>query len=219
MISIPIKSLVEVIAACDPAAGKRSQTKVKRTRSRSAIVVIGQDLLARVYLLKAWAERCLTSALTEEIFKTQVDWKPRLFTIDSAANQSLYGDELQMRARERGIHLPLVPFYPPTNIDKDWNISNILQPLLLEGRLVFQPTQYEAFSEMEGHPTSRTKDIIDAIAMAVSKLSPIKHHKVTHNEEAEYIIRNLREIGAPAWYIDQRNRELTGGSLLPTRPW
>src|SRR3990167_7242573 len=87
------------VAFSDPAGGKTSSSKLKRTSARSSIIVIGVDDMCHVFVLHAWAERCPTDRYVEHLFKVNDDFKPKIFGIEANAMQSLFSDMLAREAR------------------------------------------------------------------------------------------------------------------------
>jgi len=188
------------IAFCDPASGKR--LALKRVRARSAIVVIAMDLLSRIFVLHAWADRCSTDALTMKILEINAALKPRTFGIEANAMQSLYGDMVSREAKFKGTRLPLMPVNQPTKIDKDWRIRMTLQPVIADGRLFVQPQHYELKSELTTFPMSPTKDLIDALASAINLL-PRPATRIDKDTERDAHLAYLRATNAPMHYIEQ----------------
>lgn len=204
MTEFPVSALTDTVAFCDPAGSKRME--LKRVRARAAIIVAGQDSLSRVFVLHTWADRCTAGQLADRILKTQADFKPRVFGIEANAMQALYGEMVAREARFKGARLPLLPVKQPTNVDKDWRIRTALQPVVADGRLLLQPHHYELRNELTTFPMSTLKDLIDALASAVSLLRKAAPPVVRRAEHAS-LLAYLRASGAPAWYIEQVARE------------
>lgn len=202
--SVRLADLWFKVAFCDPASGKREI--IRRTRARSAIIVVGADALTRLFVLFAWADRCSTDTLIEKILSTQEQFHPNIFGIEANAMQSLFADAVGREARDKHKTLPLVPVTQPTKIDKDWRIRTTLQPPIGEGRIFIQPTQYELKAEMLSFPMTPTKDLIDALASAVA-LIPHQGTRRDFDSEAQQLAQYLRDSGAPASYIEQRMME------------
>jgi len=200
MTRLKLNELSRPIFFCDPAAGKR--LAIKRVRARSAIVGITQDNYGRVFVLVAWAARCSTDALTDQIFAFNEQFRPRSFGIEANAMQSLYGDMVGREAKFRQFKVPILEVKQPTNVDKDWRIRTTLQPVIADGRLFIRAEHMELKQEIINFPMSATKDLIDALASAV-KLLPVVHTRVEHDQELERRLMYLRETGAPAEYILQ----------------
>ena len=200
MTRLPLSELGMCMAFCDPAAGKN--LNLKRVRARSAIVVVAQDSLGRVFTLLAWAARCSTDALTTKIFEVNETFRPRTFGIESNAMQSLYGDMVGREARFRERRVPILEVRQPTNVEKNWRIRTILQPVVANGRLFIQPQQLELRAELVNFPMSATVDLVDALASAV-KLLPTVQIRREQDGELQKRLAYLRETGAPMDYILQ----------------
>src|SRR5229473_3127103 len=150
-VRLPLASLY-LVAFVDSAGGRVGGTnsRSKNSRSRSAIIVLGQDDLTRLFVLKAWARHCTTDELIEEIFRTQTDFQPAVFGIDASGNQGLFPDALIREAREKGKKLPLSKMAMET--DKDFRIETTLQPLQSAGRLFAQEEMLDLRGEYEAFP-------------------------------------------------------------------
>jgi hypothetical protein len=201
------------VAFTDPAGGKSSSSKLKRTSARSSIIVIGIDDMCHIFVLLAWAERCPTDRYVERIYKTNDDFKPKMFGVEANAMQTLFGDMLAREARAMKKRIPFVPVPQSTKVDKRWRIRTTLQPVIAEGRLFVQDNQLELKAELSTFPMSPTVDLIDALASAVT-LAPKRAPRVVRNERAEALAKYLRDSGTPPHLIRQRIAEL---QLQPTR--
>lgn len=204
--NVPLASLVESRwAFADPASGKKTEA-IRRTRARSAIVVVTVDALMRFFVLHTFAARCSTDELTDHILMVNDQFRPRLFGIEANAMQSLYGDMVGREARQQSKVLPLTAIEQPTGIDKDWRIRSILQPVIRSGRMILQPHQHELRQEIGSFPMSSTKDLVDALASVVAMV-PVRQTKRETNSEVEALARYLREAGVPASQIVRRIEE------------
>lgn len=199
MTEFPLDALIDRVAFLDPAGGK--SLALKRVRARAAIVVVGQDALTRIFVLHTWADRAPAGALAERVFTVQGDHKPRVFGIEANAMQALYGEMVAREAKFKGVRLPLEPVKQPTNVDKDWRIRTALQPVIAEGRLFLQEGQHELRAELTTFPMSPLKDIIDALASAISLLRRVPL-PVQIREERDARLAYLRQSGAPPSYIE-----------------
>src|SRR5229473_2883309 len=96
-IRIPLLTLYTV-GFVDSAGGRvpghANKSRSANYRSRSAIVVVSQDDIDRLYIRKAWARHCTTDELCDEIFATQAEFHPATIGIDASANQALFADAL-----------------------------------------------------------------------------------------------------------------------------
>lgn len=209
--SISLESL-QIFAFTDPASGKQPANKTEASKlARQAIVVIGADYYLRIFLLDAWAGRLPTSRYVDRLLKTHEKWQPRIFGVEANAMQSLFADTVRDVARQKLQRCNFQPVNQPTKIDKDFRIVTRLEPVISQGRLFFMQDQHEALSELRGHPTARTKDIIDALASAIS-LVPRRPVKAQRSSEADALAAYLRSTGAPPWQIEQRVQQMKEGS-------
>ena len=206
MTDVPLDDLTDFAGFCDPASGK--QVVVKKARARSAIVVVAQDALTRVYVLLAWADRVPTPKLVEKILDTVTKYpRVRRFGIEANAMQSLFADLVIRDAKRIQQRVALLPVQQPTRLDKDFRIRTVLQPVIADGRLLIQAGQRELRIELESFPNVMTKDLVDALASAI-RLLPRRAMPQAKREEAVKLAAYLRETGAPASYIEQEMMKL-----------
>ena len=213
--NIPIESIRHrIYAFLDPASGKKQKGQVvQRARARSAIVVIAVDSLFRIFVLHVWADRVSPSAIRSKVLEINRAYRPRLFGIESSAQQYLFVDLVGQEARRLGQRLNLIPVDQPTTMLKDDRIRNTIEPLLTEGRLFLQQDQIELQQEIEGFPTARTKDIIDALASAVN-LAPKPKPRSQARKEIQDLASYLRSQGLPPSYIEERISEIVAKESL-----
>lgn len=205
MTRVPLEALPWVVSFCDPAGKPKPGQKIKSAKARTAIVTIAGDGV-RVFVLDAWMKKARTSEVIDQIFLTNERWHPRRFGIEANAMQELFGDAVLLEARRRHVRLPLVPVYPPTNIDKIWRIRTAVQPLTTKGRLFVPKHLIELRAEILAFPTGRTVDGFDALAQAC-ELIPKRTEESTHgaaSEERERLAAYLRRAGVPPSTISAR---------------
>jgi len=194
----------QIYAFLDPASGKKSSSQaVKKTRARSAIVVIAVDPLYRIYILHTWADQVAPHRVRDKVLEINQQYKPRVFGIESSAQQFLFVDLVGTEARRLGQKLNLAPVDQPTNIFKDDRIRNTIEPAMVVGRLFHLENQIEFENELRGFPTARTKDIVDALASCIN-LAPKPRARKERDQEADELASYLRSRGMPASYIEQR---------------
>jgi len=200
------RSFISTTCFLDPAGGKATQDKAK---ARSAIVGVSMDPANRVFIRKVWAERCSTEKIYNKIYEFNAELRPDIFGIEANAQQSLFADSVIKDAREKKLQVPIAHIVHPTNINKDFRIRTYLQPLVSEGRLFMQKEEHsELFKEITAFPMSRLKDIIDALASAVSLLP--RYYSIDEcGEDAKAHLKYLRDSGAPASYVEQKALELS----------
>lgn len=208
MASIPLTALLDKVAFTDPASGR---TELKRTRARQAIIVVGQDVLMRVFVLYAWAGRLSTTEYMKKLLDVQKQWGPRVFGIEDNAMQSLFADLVIAEARKLKQRIAFTGVTQPSKIDKDFRIRTTLQPVNANGRLFLLKTSHtELLQEIEGFPNSMLKDLVDCLASAVSLL-PVRSAATRRRTEAEALAAHLRNSGATPDYIAFRVREVEEG--------
>lgn len=206
MTRIPLTDLATRYAFCDPASGKQP---IRKARARSAIIVIAPDALHRIFVLHSWAKRCSTAELIDTILGVNATFHPAVFGIEANAMQALFADAVGLEAKHRSVALPLTAVHQPTNQMKEFRIRTAVQPVLGTGRLFIAKDAHELRTELLTFPMSLTKDLVDALASALALVPPPPTRR-DRDGEAEALARYLRETGAPAYYIEQRMRELIG---------
>ncbi len=211
MAKTALEDLTERYGFCDPASSK---TKIKGTRARSAIILLAVDDLSRIFVLFAWADRIATNKLRDKIIEVVDQFKPRRFGIEANAMQSLFADLVRDAASAlKGQRLPLTEVTQSTKVDKDFRIRTSLQPIIADGRLFLQPDQYELKEELKGFPMTFKKDLVDALASAIT-LIPKRRKKQLQKRSTDALAEYLRDSGAPPWYIEKRIREEAGLEAL-----
>lgn len=197
---------LERYAFLDPAGGKQV---LKRTRSRSAIVVLGVDGLQRMFVLEEWAERAMTSAIVRKVFEVNNRWRPRVFGCEANAQQALFADMVQHVAGMRHIRLPLRPVIQPTTLDKDFRIRTAVQPVVDEGRLFVPKDCKHLRQEMAMFPLGDTADVVDALASCIL-LVPKRHGDARTAEEERAVREYLKERGVQPNVVERRIQVIMG---------
>src|SRR5229473_7142560 len=206
-IRIPLLTLYTV-GFVDSAGGRvpghANKSRSANYRSRSAIVVVSQDDIDRLFIRKAWARHCTTDELCDEIFATYAEFHPATIGIDASANQSLFADALIREAREKGKKLPLTKVV--LGSDKETRIETTLQPVSAAGRLFADPQMpgyQDLRAEWEAFPGSQFKDILDALAGAI-KLLPARHTNDEVTGEVQQYRNYLRTLRLTEAQIEER---------------
>lgn len=197
MTTLPLDAIRPLVAFCDPARGKTSD-KLKRLSSRSAIVVGGQDYLGRLFVVYAWAKRCPTPQLIEQLYTVAERFRVKTFGIEANGLQALFADALTRDAKWQGRYLPLQQVMQPTNQEKDFRIRTRLQPIVGHGRLLLldgDPGVAELAAELTTFPQNPMKDLVDALASLTTLLPPVKTRRV-RDSGVDALVAHLREQGA-----------------------
>ncbi len=203
MEELEIASL-ERYAFADPAAGKDARNK--KRRARQAIVVGARDWFDRWFFPHIWAGHLTASEFKDKIIETQEIYSPRLFGLEANGMQVLFGNLVREAAKLKLGAVKMIPVYQPTNVEKTFRIRTGLEPVILQGRFFLQKSQIEARSELQGHPTAATRDIIDAMetCIRIAPKRPLKHRK---NHELEAYAKYLRQTQTPAHLIERKLAE------------
>jgi len=112
--------------------------------------------------------------------------------IETAGQQYLLYSHLVDEALRRGVRLPLVEGKQFTEDAKDERIKDTIQPLTAQGRLCIQSYQVELRQELTDFPKGATKDLLDALAGAISlmpKPQPIRAGQDSKQAVRDYLAR------------------------------
>ena len=200
-------ALLDTYMFVDPAGKPKTGARLKKARSRQAIIVIHADWLSRIFVTTAWAGRFPTSKFTDKIISVYSQYTPRICGIEANAMQELYADMVIEKAKAQLENVAMYPVYQPTKVEKKWRIRSVLEPVINEGRLLILPNMPDLEAELRGFPTAEFADLVDALASAIA-LVPRRAKKRQEDQEIEATLRYLRETGAPPTYIEQRKQEL-----------
>jgi len=184
-LTIKLSSLI-INAFADSSGGRVETGRKLSQRSRSAILVVGQDEIEHYFVFKAWIRHCTTDELINEIFLTDEQWQPRVFSIDATGTQSLFVDSLHREAREKGKRDRFADYI--FTGDKDYRIETTLQPLQASGKLFVLDGLAELQQEYQSFPGSRMKDGLDALAGCIATFP-----RRPKEEEARREIHQYRE--------------------------
>jgi len=186
-------------------AAKGKGRVLKKQAARQAIIVIAADWLSlpRIFVRFAWAGKETTTDFRARILSTAEIYSPRRFGLESNGMQVLFGDLVRDKAKQDGILTRFVPIYQPTNVDKDYRIRTIIEPVINEGRLIIPASLLDLRTEIRGFPTAHRKDLIDALASAIA-LVPKRASAQDKNDEIEDLASYLRKMGKAPEVIEQR---------------
>src|SRR5437773_5893936 len=120
MARVKLATLTSRVAFVDPSAGK---TRLKKQSARSAIACVAADGLDRIFLLHAWADRCSTEKLIDQMCWIHTTFGPSIIGVEANAMQEIFSDAVILLMKSRGISLPIVPVSQPSGIDKDLQIG------------------------------------------------------------------------------------------------
>ena len=192
----------------DPASGKKKEA-IRSVRARSAIVMVGQDALNRIYVLDAWADRVGTNEIRTKFVDMCEQWGPMIAAFEDMGQQSLLFDPIMNEARSRGIEIPLSAISPTTKVDKRFRIRATIQPVYGAGRLIINDSLIELINEVTAFPMSSTMDLVDALSAAIGLVPPMTTGQGEQDDAAE-LARYLRESGMPMKAIEERMEQIGG---------
>lgn len=197
-------------AYLDEASGQT----VRRTKtSQTAIVCASQDDLGRVFVLYTWAGRVRPTEIVGEVIRCHMMYHPKMFGIESNAQQNLFAQLLTELVHREGIR-DFAPVYvkPPIDKTKVERIRNAVQPFMKTGRLFLRRHVHtELKREIDTFPTGQTNDLIDALAGVIALIPPL--YEPRHDNTPQDAIRSyLRQLGLS-------EEELNGASSFLPSPF
>jgi predicted phage terminase large subunit-like protein len=202
--------MLRTYAYLDEASGQVSR---KLKTSQTAIVVVAQDDLGRIYTLYTWAGRVRPTDIVQEVIRAHMMYHPRMFGIESNGQQNLFAQLLTELIHREGIR-DFAPVYvkPPMDKTKIERIKNAIQPYMKSGRLFLrQDVHTELQREIETFPTGQTNDLIDALAGCIALIPPVMEpRKDTTTQDA------IRQYLKNAGYSESELRHMP--ALIHTTP-
>jgi hypothetical protein len=185
--------MLNTYAYLDEASG---QTRRVGKTSRTAIVVVSQDPLGRLFILYTWAGRVKPTEIVDQVIEAHVRYHPKMFGIESNAQQNLFAQLLTELVHRKGIR-DFAPVYvrPPMDKTKIERIKNAIQPYGKSGRLLYHPVMHsELAQEIATFPTGQTNDLIDALAGCIALIPPVFEPQQAHTTQ-DAIKTYLKAIG------------------------
>lgn len=152
------------IMSVDPAISK------KDTSARSAVVVTGTDG-ENIFILEAWCGRVGATDLAQQVINFTKQYSPHRIIIEVVAYQGALKDVLELLANQQKLPMtmfPLSDFRPGPQDKKDVRIYG-LEPWGRKGLIYYcGKMQTDLYEEWVNFPNTRTRDILDALAMQAS---------------------------------------------------
>jgi len=150
--------------------------------SRSAILIGGQPRNSvKKFVIHTYAGKFKEpQTFLDEIFAAHETYKPRIWRIDTAAQQHyIYKDILEER-RRRHSHLSISPLKPDVKADsKDGDILALVNPMF-NGEIYLHRGMKNLVAEIGNFPQGITKDLVDCLG----KLNKIYWHRRNLDEVA-----------------------------------
>ena len=201
----------------DPASGKIGNRSIRGVRARSAIVVVGSTSDSKIWVLETWADRVGSNTIVDKFIEICMRWNPIVAAFEDMAQQSLLADPIMTKAEENNIVVPLSPVSVNTRVDKNWRIRTTLQPAIGAGRLMIGEDHDDLKNELMNFPMSSVRDLVDALAGAVSIVPPPAANQKQQDEVRE-VASYLRNAGVSPGVIENTVSELGGYSTPDYRP-
>jgi predicted phage terminase large subunit-like protein len=154
----PIK--LDVYGYWDIAVGKNDRSDY------NAIVIIGRDnRTGIIYVLDAWAKKCPMHEALEVAFDKIVQYRPKVFGVETVQAQYDMFRQLQMMVTKRQVYTTKVKAVLPRG-RKEERIES-LEPLFENGAIRLKRNQRLLIEMLTQYPTHDHDDLPDALAGAV----------------------------------------------------
>jgi hypothetical protein len=145
--------------------GGFSETKLTKKGSRNAMLIAGQPRESiKKFVTFTHADRFKEpDKFMDVLFMAHKEHKPRLWRIDTAAQQAyIYKDIIQER-KKRGQHMRISPMTASSKKDsKDDDIQAMINPIF-NGEFYVHENMKELIAELGSYPHGMTKDLIDML--------------------------------------------------------
>jgi len=145
--------------------GGFSETKLTKKGSRNAMLIAGQPRESvKKFVIFTHADRFKEpDKFMDVLFLAHNEYKPRLWRIDTAAQQAyIYKDIIQER-KKRGQHMRISPMTASSVKDsKDDDIQAMINPIF-NGEFYVHENMKELIAELGSYPHGMTKDLIDML--------------------------------------------------------
>ncbi len=174
------KALIEALGdngrfygACDPSLGQRTGRG-----DYTAIVILYQERKTKInYVIAADIARRSPDQTIERILQYARMYKLERFAVEANHFQVLMVENLERRARETGVRLPIEKIESRSN--KQSRIAN-LEPEVAQGRIRFSRRHQLLLEQLWAFPLAAHDDGPDALEMAVQVARGPKHHLSIH---------------------------------------
>jgi len=157
-------SKIQLYGMIDP--GGFSEIKLIKAGSRNASLIGGQPYgSVKKFIVHAHAARFKDpDTFMTPILDANEKYRPRVWRIDTAAQQKYIYRDIQSEAKKRGTALRITPLPPDNRKDsKDLDIQSLLDPFF-RGEYYILDTMTEFIGEYVSYPTGFTKDLLDCAA-------------------------------------------------------
>ena len=130
----------------------------------SAVMVVGVNPKAQIFLLDAWEQRIDPLNLIEKLFEVQERWVPKILSIESTAFQKSLRYFAEQEARRRGTYLRIEDFKPSTRKSKEARIRGALQPYFSTGSMFVRSSQINFIEQYLAFGRTDQDHMMDALA-------------------------------------------------------
>lgn len=180
-----------VLQLIDPGASKKQ--KDART-SRTACVVLATYHTGERFFIRVQADYLSPTEIFDMVFQNKERYPDDIQTsyIEAQGGFKVLGHLLEEEQSKRGIFANIRPY--PAVGDKDARIRGNLQPYLEDEKLYVAESDYElVMEELRAFPQSYKKDILDAMASAISQsVEPPKPEEVAYYMHQAAVVQAYR---------------------------
>ncbi|WP_170957025.1 phage terminase large subunit [Bacillus wiedmannii] len=154
------KLRLDVYSFWDIAVGKNSRSDY------NAIVTIGRDnRTGIIYVLDAWAKKCPMHEALEVAFQKIIEWRPKVFGVETVQAQYDMYRQLQTLVTKRGVYSTRVKAVIPRG-KKESRIES-LEPIFENGAIRLKKHQRLLVEMLTQYPSHDHDDLPDALAGVV----------------------------------------------------
>lgn len=154
------KLKLSVYGFWDVAMGKNSRSDY------NFICMIGRDdRTGIIYVLDAWGSKCPAHVALEKAFDMVVDYKPKIFGVETIAAQHEFFRQLQVMCNRRGVYHTRIKAVMPKG--KKENRIEALEPLFENGAIRLKRSQRLMQEMLTHYPEHDHDDGPDCLASAV----------------------------------------------------
>ena len=152
---------LDVYGFWDIALGKNSRSDY------NAIIIYGREIrTGAIYILEAWAEKCVPSKAMDKALDFIAHYRPKIFGVETIQAQHEIYRQLQAKANSQALYFTRIrPVMPRSR--KEERIES-LEPLFEQGLIRIKKHQRLLKEQLIQYPNHNHDDLPDCLASAIS---------------------------------------------------
>ncbi len=158
----------------------------------SAIMSIAIDDKMNMFILPYYRRRVPPMELAEAIIRQYERDKPDITNVEAVGYQEMLRNYLRENTMIPGLHRKIIPRDPKSaRLDK-------LEPYFAGMKVWMTPEMSEFQDELLLYPRGKTKDIMDAMELAISRIYPptVVEEEIVHSTKRERLsAQQMKELG------------------------